>query len=94
MSVNISNLPKNMQRQPHVRGASLIVYPQGSDWLVVGGKSPHTVRRSADPKRLLCDCDAAVSGTRCSHRWAVHYFLQNERKERSQHTQKKEVSHG
>ena len=92
--VNISNLPKNLQRLPNVRGASLKVYEQGQDWLVVGGKSPHLVRRSIDPKRLLCDCDAGIKGTRCSHRWAVHYFLQNERKERALHTHQKEVFHG
>ncbi len=93
--VNISNLPKSMQALPKVRGASLRVYRTGPDtFRVPGGSKIYDLRLSADGKRIICDCAAAVAAARCAHRWAVHYFLVQERKDRSNITHKKEVHHG
>ena len=78
-----AHLPASMRNAPQVRGLTLAVYPRGNnEWAVPGREKIYIVRLSADGKRLHCSCVASLR-QRCAHRYAVHYFLKEQRKNRA-----------
>lgn len=86
----ISSLPRALQSKPEVRGMTLPVYPNGPNkFRVPGRKQIYELSISADGKRIICTCIASLRQT-CAHRFAVHYFLKQQRQERLSQNQKKE----
>ena len=53
-----------MQALPKVRGASLPVYrTSATTFQVPGGTKVYELRLSADGKRIICECQAAIAAS-------------------------------
>lgn len=78
----IAHLPRAMASKPEVRGMTLAVYPDGPGRFRVPGRERiYELHISSDGKRIICSCVASMRQT-CAHRFAVHYFLKQQRQER------------
>ena len=90
----IAHLPRALQGKPEVRGMTLAVYPDGPGrFRVPGRKQIYELHLSADGKHILCNCIASLRQS-CAHKYAVHYYLKQQRQERLTQIQKKEHHHG
>ena len=78
----IAHLPRALQSKPEVRGMTLAVYPDGPGRFRVPGRQQiYELHLSADGKHILCNCIASLR-QRCAHKFAVHYYLRQERTKR------------
>jgi len=78
--IDISNLPKTMQRQPKIRALTLRVYPVSDRVFQVPGTSRIHEVTIVDSTHY-CTCQAALSRALCAHVYAVQRYV----KESSKH---------
>lgn len=72
--VDISNLPKTMQRRPEIRALTLRVYPISDRvFQVPGSDRIHEV--TIVDSNTYCTCQAARSGAVCAHSHAVKRYV-------------------
>ena len=72
--IDISHLPKSMQRRPEIRALTLKVYPNGPGaYQVPGTDRIHDVFVHGDTYH--CTCPAGMRDARCAHVIAVERYI-------------------
>lgn len=79
MSVDISHLPKSLQRKPHIKALALSDRVYKGDgpnhFRVAGGSDIYEVHRFGG--RFICNCTAASTGRTCAHSIAAHNYCKD-----------------
>ena len=79
MTVDISHLPKSLQRKPEVRALSLHVIPMRDGRLIVDGSEYGYEFWVTDGRASRCTCPQGITRDYCAHSIAIKRYLEERR---------------